>query len=72
MELTVERSPVSIHEELRDLAQRALGISAEEAWRRVQEGRYEGTILASRMHQLHFLLGTPGTRPEDSSDDPVD
>ena len=39
------------------LAQQELGVSLDEAWRRICDGQYEGTILASKLHQLKFLLG---------------
>lgn len=54
---TVTLTEEEIRQEAEALAQRALKVPAQEAWRRVREGQYEGTILASRLYQLMFLLG---------------
>ena len=42
-----------------DLSQRELGVSADEAWKRMDAGEFEGTILEAELHQLRFLLGEP-------------
>ncbi|HKY37183.1 MAG TPA: hypothetical protein VJN18_14665 [Polyangiaceae bacterium] len=43
------------------LAREVLGVSAEEAWRRVRDERlHEGTFFATRLAEIHFLLGDPG------------
>jgi hypothetical protein len=42
------------------LAREVLGVSADEAWRRVrQEHLHEGTFFAVRLAEIFFLLGEP-------------
>jgi hypothetical protein len=42
------------------LTQKTLGISAAEAWTRIQAGKYEGTILASQLKWMGSLLSSDG------------
>jgi hypothetical protein len=55
----IELTEEEIRKQADQLARQALGLSGEEAWRRVQAGEFEGTLLASRLTQLHFLLDEP-------------
>ena len=54
---TVKLTEDEIRQDAENLAQRALRVSADEAWRRVCEGQYKGTVLASRLYRIKFLLG---------------
>ena len=54
---TVKLTEDEIRQDAENLAQCALGVSADEAWRRVRDGQYAGTVLASRLYRIKFLLG---------------
>lgn len=38
------------------LSQKTLKISAYEAWKQIQEGKHQGSALASKLSQILFLL----------------
>jgi hypothetical protein len=55
----VDVSTKDVREMAETLARNELGISAEEAWRRMDAGEFDGTILEAELHQLRFLLSEP-------------
>lgn len=48
---------VELLAEADELAARALGVSRQEAFRRLEEAQYSGTIFESKMAAIRFLLG---------------
>jgi hypothetical protein len=53
-----ELSRDEIQAEAEALALRVMNTSAAEAWKRVRQGEFEGTLFASKLARLYFLLGS--------------
>lgn len=56
----IELSREEIQAEADALASLVLHTSADEAWTRVRQGELEGTLFASKLARLYFLLGSYG------------
>jgi len=54
----IELSREEIEAEAEKLASEVLHTSAREAWARVRHGEFEGTLFASKLARLFFLLGS--------------
>lgn len=53
-------------EEAEELAQSALQVSREEAFQRLAQGQYRGTIFEAKMAAIRFLLDASGSSPGSS------
>jgi hypothetical protein len=53
----ITRTRVELEAQAEALAKEVLGTSANEAWRQIREGHFEGTLFASKMARLRALLG---------------
>jgi hypothetical protein len=52
----VEYTREELEEEAETLAQKVLHVNSREALRRVRDGELEGTLFASKLCQIFFLL----------------
>lgn len=46
-----------------EISQQVLGVGAREAWERVKKGELAGTLLASKLSQVFFLIEDSGVEP---------
>jgi hypothetical protein len=59
----IEVTREQLLERAESMSQKVMHLSAHAAWGKIQQGEYEGTLFASKMAQIFFLLGDDSELP---------